>query len=92
MVIDASKRLRSNFSVEEKKVCSRCPFQKNCSHFGEIVSPDTADALPDVLIFMESMKNKSLVDGTQIEYKVWKSGYKSCDSILSVIEDLSKGG
>ena len=78
--------------MEEKKVCSRCPFQNSCSRFGENVSSDTVDALPDILIFMASMKNKSLIDESQIEYKVWKSGYKSCDSILAVVEDLSQGG
>lgn len=47
--------------------------------------------MKDLLTYMEAMRNLSLVENS-IEFRVWKSAYKACDSILAVIEDLSQGG
>ena len=49
------------------------------------------NAMEDVLVFMQAMNDRSLLEN-DIDYRVWKSGYKTCDSVTSIIEDLKEGG
>ena len=70
-----------------------CPNKDKCPQFARPGQPNTLNVLSHMLLYMQGLQGKSNSElKDQITYKVWSSGYTACDTILSTLQDLKKGG
>ncbi len=87
--INSAKTLRASFSINERKVCSKCPHRETCPFFAREGQENNVNALPDLLLYMQAINNKAeTLQPSNIRF--FESGYKICNETPSLIEDLKQ--